>query len=172
MGHGGMNRRPRPIIGCHINHTAEHFQEACIPIFGDVMQRGEPGIDEGLEVGTDRFATLPIRNAEIADRILRETVEALPEGLVVNLAELSRYPGVKPEWRAPSPNDVMPMIPLTFVKDGVRLNYFSMITTVGTPQTVTAEELRLECMFPADDATESGHGRFIQTHSTHRSAHH
>jgi hypothetical protein len=64
------------------------------------------------------------------------------------------------------------MIPLTFVKDGVRLNYFSMITTVGTPQTVTAEELRLECMFPADDATESGHGRFILTHSTRRSAHH
>ena len=49
----------------------------------------------------------------------------------------------------------MPMIPLTFVKDGVALNYFSMITTAGTPQTVTAEELRLECMFPADEETEA-----------------
>ena len=49
----------------------------------------------------------------------------------------------------------MPMIPITLVKEGVKLNYFSMITTVGTPQTVTAEELRLECMFPADDATEA-----------------
>ena len=48
----------------------------------------------------------------------------------------------------------MPMIPLSFDKAGVRLNYFSMIATVGTPQTVTAEELRLECTFPADDATE------------------
>src|SRR5262249_8466538 len=28
------------------------------------------------------------------------------------LAELSQYPGVKPEWRAPSPGDAMPMIPL------------------------------------------------------------
>jgi hypothetical protein len=56
--------------------------------------------------------------------------------------------------------------------NGVRLNYFSMITTVGTPQTVSAEELRLECMFPADDATETGHGRLIQTYSTRRSLHH
>ena len=106
-------------------------------------------------------------------RVYREALgHVIDEKTKVLLAELSRYPGVKLEWRTPSPNDVMPMIPLTFVKDGVRLNYFSMITTVGTPHTVTAEELRLECMFPADDATESGHGRFILTHSTRRSAQH
>jgi len=106
-------------------------------------------------------------------RVYREALgHVIDEKMKALLVELSQYPGVKPEWGAPSPNDVMPIIPLTLVKDGVRLNYFSMITTVGTPQTVTAEELRLECMFPADDATESGHGRFIQTHSTHRSAHH
>ncbi|MGY3649578.1 transcriptional regulator with XRE-family HTH domain [Bradyrhizobium sp. LM4.3] len=77
------------------------------------------------------------------------------------LEELSQYPGVKPEWRAPSASDAMPMIPLSFVKDGVTLDYFSLITTVGTPQTVTAEELRLECMFPANEATEAEHGRFF-----------
>ena len=37
------------------------------------------------------------------------------------------------------------------------LSYFSLITTVGTPQSVTAEELRLECMIPADDETERRH---------------
>jgi transcriptional regulator with XRE-family HTH domain len=88
------------------------------------------------------------------------------------LAELSRSPDVKPEWRTPSPGDVLPMIPLTFVKDGVTLKYFSMITTVGTPQTVTAEELRLECMFPADELTETGHGRFIAAHSARGSPRH
>jgi transcriptional regulator with XRE-family HTH domain len=106
-------------------------------------------------------------------RVYREALgHVIDEKTKALLAELSQYPGVKPEWRAPSPNDVMPMIPLAFVKDGVRLNYFSMITTVGTPQTVTAEELRIECMFPADDATESGHGRFILARSPRRSAHH
>jgi hypothetical protein len=32
-----------------------------------------------------------------------------------------------------------------------------MITTVGTPQTIAAQELRIECMFPADDMTELLH---------------
>jgi hypothetical protein len=55
----------------------------------------------------------------------------------------------------------MPVIPISFVKDGATLNYFSMITTVGTPQTVAAEELRIESMFPADDATEALHLRML-----------
>jgi transcriptional regulator with XRE-family HTH domain len=106
-------------------------------------------------------------------RVYREALgHVIDEKTKALLAELSQYPGVKPEWRAPSPSDLMPMIPLSFVKDGVRLNYFSMITTVGTPQTVTAEELRLECMFPADDATESEHEQFILAHSARRSARH
>lgn len=59
----------------------------------------------------------------------------------------------------------MPMIPLTFVKNGFTLNYFSMITTVGTAQTIAAEELRLECMFPADEITEEAHVRFVLANS-------
>ena len=56
-----------------------------------------------------------------------------------------------------SPIPVMPVMPISFVKDGQVLNYFSMITTVGTPRTVAAQELRLECMFPADEVTEERH---------------
>jgi hypothetical protein len=51
----------------------------------------------------------------------------------------------------------MPVIPIGFMKDGQVLNYFSMVTTVGTPQTVAAQELRIECMFPADETTETHH---------------
>jgi len=106
-------------------------------------------------------------------RVHREALgHVLDQRMKMLLAELSEYPGVKPEWRVPFPGDVMPMIPLAFFKDGVTLNYFSMITTVGTPQTVTAEELRLECMFPADDSTETKHGPFVKANSTPRSAHH
>jgi transcriptional regulator with XRE-family HTH domain len=106
-------------------------------------------------------------------RVYREALGHVIDGRTkALLTELSQYPGVKPEWRAPSSGDALPMIPLTFVKDGVTLNYFSMITTVGTPQTVTAEELRLECMFPADDATESKHSRFIEANAAPGSSHH
>jgi transcriptional regulator with XRE-family HTH domain len=77
------------------------------------------------------------------------------------LDELSKYPGVLPEWRTPTPDDMTPVIPLAFRKGDITLNYFSMITTVGTPQMIAAEELRLECMFPADEFTEEMHGRFV-----------
>jgi hypothetical protein len=46
---------------------------------------------------------------------------------------------------------------MSFVKDDEVLSYFSMVTTVGTPQTIAAQELRIECMFPADDVTETRH---------------
>jgi transcriptional regulator with XRE-family HTH domain len=106
-------------------------------------------------------------------RVYREALgRVIDERTKTLLGELSQYPGVKPEWRVPSPSEPMPMIPLTFVKDGVRLNYFSMITTVGTPQTVAAEELRLESMFPADDTTEAEHSQFVLANSGLRSSRH
>jgi hypothetical protein len=49
------------------------------------------------------------------------------------------------------------MIPISFEKNGIVLRYFSMVTTVGTPTAVAAQELRVECLFPADDETERRH---------------
>jgi len=43
-----------------------------------------------------------------------------------------------------------------------------MVTSVGTPQTIAAQELRLECMFPADDATETRHQQLLAAHSKER----
>lgn len=77
------------------------------------------------------------------------------------LDELSQYPDVEPAWRASIPDSNLPLIPLVFTKGDVTLSYFSMVTTVGTPQTITAEELRIECLFPADEATERGHSKFV-----------
>jgi hypothetical protein len=38
-------------------------------------------------------------------------------------------------------------------KGNVRLSYFSMLTTFGTPQDVLLEELRLKLFYPADEAS-------------------
>jgi transcriptional regulator with XRE-family HTH domain len=38
---------------------------------------------------------------------------------------------------------------------GIKLSLFTMISTFGTPQDVTADELRVGSFYPADDATES-----------------
>jgi hypothetical protein len=47
------------------------------------------------------------------------------------------------------------VIPVEFRKGRLAVSYFSMVTTVGTPQDVTAQEIRLESFFPADGATEA-----------------
>jgi hypothetical protein len=56
---------------------------------------------------------------------------------------------------------ILPMIPISFRKSQTVLNYFSLVTTVGTPQTVAAQELRIESMFPADEETERAHLRLL-----------
>ena len=46
-----------------------------------------------------------------------------------------------------------PLLTVHFRKGGQELRFFSTITTFGTPLDVTIDELRIECTFPADDAT-------------------
>jgi transcriptional regulator with XRE-family HTH domain len=97
----------------------------------------------------------------LIQRVHRESVgRVVDEKSKKLLADLVAYPDVKTQWESAansSVQPVMPFIPMGFIKDGNVLNYFSMITTVGTPQTIAAQELRIECMFPADDMTELLH---------------
>jgi hypothetical protein len=48
----------------------------------------------------------------------------------------------------PPPAPQGPVLSITFRRGDERFSYFSLITTVGTPQCITAQELRVECMFP------------------------
>jgi hypothetical protein len=104
----------------------------------------------------------------LIQRVHREAVgRVIDEKTKELLAALLAYPNVKTEWKSPNAESGMPvtrdlpMIPIGFLKDDKVLNYFSMVTTVGTPQTVAAQELRIECMFPADEATEIHHIKMI-----------
>jgi hypothetical protein len=47
------------------------------------------------------------------------------------------------------------------MKDGETLSYFSMLTTLATPQAIATQELRIESMFPMDGATETQHVRIL-----------
>jgi transcriptional regulator with XRE-family HTH domain len=49
---------------------------------------------------------------------------------------------------------LLPVLPLSLERDGVRASLFTVIATFGTPLDVTADELRIESFFPADPATE------------------
>lgn len=88
-------------------------------------------------------------------RELLDALRAYPDG------EKNRELG-HPELTAETASAAaMPVIPIGFVKNGRVMKYFSMIATVGTPQTIAAQELRLECMFPADDETEARHREML-----------
>jgi len=101
------------------------------------------------------IADWPIVAQALLQRLRRETAgnEAL-------LAALLAYPGIDPAWGVPKAIDLAapsPVVPLGFIRGGRVLRYFSMVTTVGTPNATAAQELRLESMFPADEATEASH---------------
>ena len=100
----------------------------------------------------------------LLQRVAREAVGGVMDDTARALLEaLLAYPDVAPGWQhagAEAGGESLPVIPLAFIKDGVVLNYFSMVTTVGTPQTIAAQELRVECLFPADEATERWHERW------------
>ena len=101
------------------------------------------------------------------ERVYRESVgRVVDEKTRELIAALLAYPDVKTEWKAPkslSAAPAMPMIPIGFMKGKKVLNYFSMVTTVGTPQTVAAQELRIECMYPVDEETEIQHIKLIKS---------
>jgi transcriptional regulator with XRE-family HTH domain len=96
-------------------------------------------------------------------RVYRESVgRVIDKRTKELLATLQAYPDVKTSWKTPGSAGVAPVIPISFIRDDTLLSYFSMVSTVGTPQTIAAQELRVECMFPADDATEARHLKLME----------
>ena len=88
-------------------------------------------------------------------RIHREAVCGVPDPATSQLVEeVFSYPGVPEQWRKPDVDvPLMPVVPVRFAKDSLALNFFSAVTTLGTPQDVTLQEIRVECFFPLDPAT-------------------
>lgn len=84
----------------------------------------------------------------------REAASGDPR-VVALMERLLSYPGVPRDWASLDVHAVPGvLLPFSLVRDGVRLNLFSTITTLGTPVDLTLQELRIETYFPADDATE------------------
>jgi transcriptional regulator with XRE-family HTH domain len=88
-------------------------------------------------------------------RVHREALAGvLDEPTRALLAEILTW--VPPRWRMLDPDaPLSPLVPVHFRKDGVSLRFFSTVTTLGTPQDITLQELRIECFFPEDEQTEA-----------------
>jgi transcriptional regulator with XRE-family HTH domain len=69
--------------------------------------------------------------------------------------ELMGYPGVPELWQTSHrvvQNTLL--LPVHLKRDRLELQFFSTIATLGTAADITLQELRIECMFPADELTE------------------
>jgi len=93
-----------------------------------------------------------------ADLLLWIQREAMRDGpgseATVLLSDLLALPGIAGMPRIPNlDRRALPFLPMTLRKDGVELNLFTTIATLGTPHDVTVHELRVENFFPADEAT-------------------
>jgi transcriptional regulator with XRE-family HTH domain len=70
------------------------------------------------------------------------------------LQRLLAYPGVPALSHLPALEEPpSPVLAMHFRKGQTSLRLFTTIATLGTPQDVTVQELRIECFFPANEAT-------------------
>jgi transcriptional regulator with XRE-family HTH domain len=69
------------------------------------------------------------------------------------LRRLLAFPGIPTLAQMPPPDSPTPVLAMHFRKDGTSLDLFTTIATLGTPQDVTVQELRIECFFPANEKT-------------------
>ena len=69
------------------------------------------------------------------------------------LERLLLYGGVQQLLKAPAAPVADPVLAMYFRKDNVSLELFTTIATLGTPQDITVQELRIESFFPMHDDT-------------------
>lgn len=72
------------------------------------------------------------------------------------IEEVMAYPDVPASFRKLRFEDrPPPVLTLDFIVGGKSLSVFTTIATLGTPQDVTLQEVRIECFFPADDRSDA-----------------
>jgi transcriptional regulator with XRE-family HTH domain len=101
-----------------------------------------------------------VKNWDVVGPALIQRIHREASGGVVDSAtralieELLGYPDVPKSWQALDPRVTLtPVLPITFIVDGITFNYFSAVTVLGTALDITLQELRIESFFPCDDAT-------------------
>jgi transcriptional regulator with XRE-family HTH domain len=104
----------------------------------------------------------------LVQRVHREALGGVPDEITERLLkEVLAYPGVPRSWGAP---DLLapaprPCLALQFRKGALAMDFFSSVTTLGTPLDITLQEIRIECFFPANENTEIAARRLAPSQS-------
>ncbi len=72
------------------------------------------------------------------------------------IEEIMAYPDVPASFRKLRFEErPAPMLTVDYLVSGKALSVFTTIATLGTPQDITLQEVRVECFFPADDRSDA-----------------
>lgn len=108
--------------------------------------------EDGLQPYVEGWEVL---SSTLLMRLFRESLDATGSPKKRALFErIAAMPTTPPNWRelaARLPSG--PTINLVLKKDELVCRFFTTITTFGTAQDITLQELRIESYFPADEAT-------------------
>jgi hypothetical protein len=70
------------------------------------------------------------------------------------LDEIMAYPGLPAEWRLPRHASASsPVMTMQLAKGDFQLSFISTFTTLAMPMDAALQQIKIECFFPADDAT-------------------
>lgn len=137
------NKGARRLLGAFLDP-----QRVPAPILGNLMRASlHP---QGLRpciVNWNEVAPVALERVERAHHMHPEDDERR-----ALLEEIRGYPGVASLGRGFLPG-AAPVVVLHLRRGTEDLRLFTLLTTIGTPLDVTAQELTIESLFPADDAT-------------------
>ena len=127
-------------------------------LVGPLPADAEVNLADAL-VGPEVLRPFLVNWAEVVRYFIRSVeADVAADGMAETARLLERlftYPGVREATRGSASDTApSPVLPLHFRKDGVSLRLFTTIATLGTPQDITLQELRIECFFPMDGETE------------------
>ena len=113
--------------------------------------------------GFKRFVrNWPVAAGLVLARLQRDLAESHDPVLLGLLEEVKGYAGIPELLRHGAglpPSE--PIVPLELEFDGAVWSWFTTISTFGTPQDVTLQELSVEMFFPADAETEAAAQRLL-----------
>ena len=104
-------------------------------------------------------------SVNLLQRLHREAIaEGESEQSKALLDELMGYPGITEVWQPSTRTTQNTMLLTVHLKRGdLELEFFSTIATLGTPYDITLQELRIECLFPANDSTERNWKKLLES---------
>jgi len=155
------HHEPYPALVTNRYWDIQLTNRALMRVFGLLRPSSPPLHDNVLRQVFDPadMRTIVVNWEEVAGDLIRHLhneVAASPADARLRelLSEVLAYPDVPVRWRTREPGVTStPLLTTLLGNAEVELRFFSTLTTFGTPNDVTLDELRIESMFPADEAT-------------------